>query len=275
MIKHLQDTFTLNNGVKMPGFGLGVFRVEEGSQVYDAVRHALDAGYRHIDTAAAYENEVGVGKALQASGIPREEVFITSKLWNRDQGYESTFKAYETSIEKLGLEQLDLYLIHWPVKEKYVESWRALVELYEAKKVRAIGVSNFHVHHLNDIMATSSVTPALNQIELHPLLSQVELRTFCKEKGIVVQAWSPIMKGNLDLPVLTEIAERHNKSNAQVVLRWHVQHEIIAIPKSVNKERIIENSQIFDFSLSAEEMTAIDNLNQNQRFGSDPDNFNF
>jgi diketogulonate reductase-like aldo/keto reductase len=275
MIAHLQDTIELNNGVRMPGFGLGVFRVPEGDDVYQAVRTAISAGYRLIDTAAAYDNERGVGRAVLDSGVPRNELFITSKLWNKEQGYESALQAYAASLQRLGLDYLDLYLIHWPVKGKYVDSWKALCKLYEDKKVRAIGVSNFQIHHLKDILAETSIVPAVNQVELHPLLSQLELRSFCCEKGIQMEAWSPIMKGNLDIPLLIEIGKRHGKSPAQVVLRWHIQHGIIAIPKSIHPQRIVENSRIFDFSLSEHEIEQIDALNQNKRFGADPDNFNF
>ncbi len=275
MLQNVQDTVMLNNGVAMPGLGLGVFKVGDGSPVVNAVKSALRHGYRSIDTAAVYGNEEGVGQALKESGVARESVFITSKVWNDDQGYESTLKAFDTSLKKLGLEYLDLYLIHWPVAGKYVDTWRALLELYKQGKVRAIGISNFHVHHLKDILAVSDVVPAVNQIELHPLLNQKELRDFCKLHNIAVEAWSPLMKGNLDLPVLVEIGKKHNKTPAQVVLRWHLQHGIVIIPKSVHDHRIRENAQIFDFSLSDKEMAQIDGLNKDKRFGADPDSFDF
>ena len=275
MIQNLQDKVLLNNGVRMPGLGLGVFRVPEGEDVRNAVGAALEIGYRAIDTAAIYGNEEGVGKALKASGIPRDQLFITSKVWNGDQGYEGTLKAYEASLDKLGLEYLDLYLIHWPVKGKYTDTWKAMIKLYKDKKVRAIGVSNFHVHHLKDIMAIGDVIPAVDQVELHPLLSQKELRGFCRENGIQIEAWSPIMKGNLDFPILLELARKYGKTPAQIVLRWHIQNNVVIIPKSVRKNRILENSRIFDFSLSADDMGKCDSLNRNKRLGSDPDNFNF
>ncbi|WP_274363996.1 aldo/keto reductase [Paenibacillus thermotolerans] len=276
MPKGLADTTTLNNGVAMPWLGLGVWRVEEGSQVEDAVSAALAHGYRSIDTAAVYGNEAGVGKAIRQSGVKREELFVTTKVWNADQGYESTLRAYEESLKKLGLDYVDLYLIHWPVKGKYVETWRALRKLYEEKRVRAIGVSNFHVHHLKDIMAESDIVPAVNQVEYHPLLNQRELLSFCKEKGIQMEAWSPLMQGNnLDDPTLVEIARKHGKSPAQVVLRWDLQSGVVTIPKSIRAERIKENADVFNFELSAEEMDRINALNQNKRFGADPDNFNF
>ncbi|MCK9286656.1 MAG: aldo/keto reductase [Sphaerochaetaceae bacterium] len=275
MITHLQDTVKLNNGVTMPAFGLGVFKVREGDEVEQSVKSALKAGYRLIDTAAAYGNEEGVGKAIRESGIPREEIFVTTKLWNRDQGYETTLKAFDASLKRLGLEYLDLYLIHWPVKGKYVDSWLAMEKLYKEKKVRAIGVSNFQMHHLKDVMEAGTIVPAVNQVELHPHLNQEELRQFCLAHDVKVEAWSPIMKGNLDIPEILTIAKNHDKSPAQVVLRWHLQHDIIVIPKSIHEHRIIENSQIFDFSLSDKEMATIDSLNKNFRFGPDPDNFDF
>ncbi|MFA6707188.1 MAG: aldo/keto reductase [Sphaerochaetaceae bacterium] len=274
-IQNLQDTVLLHNGVRMPGFGLGVFRVKDGDEVINSVRTALANGYRMIDTAAIYGNEQGVGQALRESGVPRNQVFVTSKVWNADQGYDSTLRAYDESLKRLDMEYLDLFLIHWPVKGKYVETWKALVQLYDDKRVRAIGVSNFHIHHLNDIMDATSVVPVIDQVELHPLLSQIELRAFCKEQAIQMEAWSPLMKGNLDIPVLLDIAKHHKKTPAQVVLRWHIQHEIVVIPKSIHEQRIIENSLVFDFALTQEEMAQINALNQNQRFGSDPDNFNF
>lgn len=265
----------LNNGVAMPGLGLGVFKVGDGSPVAAAVKSALRAGYRSIDTAAVYGNETGVGIGLAESGLKREEVFITSKVWNADQGYDSTFKALETSLSRLGTDYLDLYLIHWPVAEKYLETWQALTELYKEGRVRAIGVSNFHIHHLKEILDTSSVVPAVNQIELHPLLNQKEIRDFCQLNNIVVEAWSPLMKGNLDIPLLTDLARRYHKTPAQVVIRWHIQHGVVVIPKSVHDHRIRENAQVFDFSLSADEMDAIDALHVDKRFGPDPDNFDF
>jgi len=275
MIRNLQDRVILNNGVDMPGFGLGVFKVPEGSDVEDSVKAALRLGYRSIDTATAYHNEAGVGKGIRASGIPRDQLFITSKIWNPDQGYGQTFKAFNASLAELGLDYLDLYLIHWPVKGKYIDTWRAMVEIYGTGKARAIGVSNFQIHHLQDILALDSVVPAINQVEMHPLLIQVQLRRFCKDHHIQVESWSPLMRGNLDIPLLQELAGKYHKSPAQIVLRWHVQHDVVVIPKSVHEERILENSLIFDFSLSDADIQAIDGLNRNQRFGSDPDNFNF
>ncbi|GGE29086.1 glyoxal reductase [Pullulanibacillus camelliae] len=272
MVISLSSTTVLNNGVEMPIFGLGVYKVEEGPEVKNAVRAALEAGYRSIDTASFYANEEGVGEAIKEAGVPREELFITTKVWNNQQGYESTLKAFEESRQKLGLEYVDLYLVHWPIKGKYKETWRALETLYKEGKVRAIGVSNFKEHHLDDLLADSEVVPAVNQIELHPRLTQESVRAYCKEKGIKVEAWSPLMRGRLmEEPTLVELARKYNKTPAQIILRWDVQNDIITIPKSVKKDRIIENSAIFDFELTNEEMQRIDRLNQNERTGMDPD----
>ncbi|OCA81563.1 glyoxal reductase [Bacillus sp. FJAT-27225] len=277
---HLQDTVTLHNGVKMPWFGLGVFKVREGQEVIDSVKAAIRNGYKSIDTAAVYRNEEGVGQALkealEENGLKREDIFVTSKVWNSDQSFESTLEAYHASLQRLGLDYLDLYLIHWPVKGKYKETWRALESLYKEGKVRAIGVSNFHVHHLKDILEDAEIKPMVNQVEFHPHLTQVELRAFCKEQGIQFEAWSPLAQGKLlENETLKDIAEKYNKSVAQVILRWDLQHGVITIPKSINEHRIIENASIFDFKLSSEDMEKIDGLNKNERVGSDPDNFNF
>lgn len=278
--KHLQDTTTLQGGIQMPWFGLGVFKVEEGAELVQAVKSAIKHGYRSIDTAAIYDNEKGVGQgiheAILENNISREDLFITSKVWNADLGYESTLAAYETSLNKLGLEYLDLYLIHWPVEGKYQDAWRALETLYKEGRVKAIGVSNFQIHHIEDLMKTATIKPMVNQVELHPQLTQTELRDFCKTQGIQIEAWSPLMQGQLlDHPVLQEIAAKHNKSIAQVILRWDLQHGIVTIPKSTKEHRIIENAAIFDFELSSEDVARIDALNQNHRVGPDPDNFDF
>ncbi|MFJ9383559.1 aldo/keto reductase [Peribacillus sp. NPDC101481] len=280
MVKNLQDTTTLHNGVKMPWFGLGVFKVEEGPELVNAVKVAIKHGYRSIDTAAIYENEEGVGQGiregLKEAGISREELFVTSKVWNADLGFESTIAAYEKSLKKLGLEYLDLYLIHWPVEGKYKEAWRALETLYKEGKVKAIGVSNFQIHHLKDLMEDAEVKPMVNQVECHPRLTQKEVQAFCKEQGIQLEAWSPLMQGELlDNEVLQAIATNHGKSVAQVILRWDLQNGIVTIPKSTKEHRIVENSTVFDFELTEEEMNQIDGLNQNHRVGPDPDNFDF
>ncbi|MGM1032347.1 MAG: aldo/keto reductase [Bacillota bacterium] len=280
MVKNLQDTTTLHNGVEMPWFGLGVFKVEEGPELVNAVKMAIKHGYRSIDTAAIYENEEGVGQGiregLKEAGISREDLFVTSKVWNADLGYESTIAAYEKSLQKLGLEYLDLYLIHWPVEGKYKEAWRALETLYKEGKVKAIGVSNFQIHHLKDLMEDAEVKPMVNQVECHPRLTQKEVQAFCKEQGIQLEAWSPLMQGELlDNEVLQAIATTHGKSVAQVILRWDLQNGIVTIPKSTKEHRIVENSTVFDFELTEEEMNQIDGLNQNHRVGPDPDNFDF
>lgn len=270
------EKVVLHNEVKMPAFGLGVYKVEEGIQIEETIQTGLEIGYRLIDTASFYKNEEGVGRAVRNSGIPREELFITTKVWNTDQGYESTLKAFETSMEKLGLDYLDLYLVHWPVKGKYIETWRALEKLYREGRVKAIGVSNFKIHHLEDLLKNSEEKPVVNQVELHPLLSQEDLREFCQRHNIKVEAWSPLARGRfLDEPVLKKIADSHNKSSAQVILRWHLQNQIIAIPKSVTASRLRENADIFNFELTPEEMKVINGLNQNQRFGADPDHIDF
>jgi methylglyoxal/glyoxal reductase len=278
--KNLQDRTTLNNGVQMPWFGLGVFKVEEGPELIQAVKTAIKHGYRSIDTAAIYENEEGVGQAIREgmkeAGISRDDLFVTSKVWNADLGYDSTLLAYEKSLEKLGLEYLDLYLIHWPVEGKYKESWKALETLYKQGRVRAIGVSNFHIHHLKDLMEDAEIKPMVNQVEYHPRLTQKELQAFCQEHGIQMEAWSPLMQGQiLDNPILKEIAEKYHKSVAQVILRWDLQNGVITIPKSTKEHRIIENANVFDFELSKEDMLRIDGLNENHRVGPDPDNFDF
>lgn len=275
-MKSLASTTTLHNGIEMPWFGLGVFKVEEGQEVEASVKMAIHAGYKSIDTAAIYKNEEGVGKAIRESDVPREELFITTKVWNADQGYDSTLKAFDESMEKLGLEYLDLYLVHWPVKGKYVDTWKALEKLYKDGKVRAIGVSNFQIHHLQDILEVAEVKPMVNQVEYHPKLSQVELLNFCKENEIQLEAWSPLMQGQLlENEVLKEIAASHDKSVAQVILRWDLQNGVVTIPKSVKEHRIKENADIFDFELSGEEMQKIHGLNEDKRVGPDPDNFDF
>ncbi|MEK5520627.1 aldo/keto reductase [Heyndrickxia sporothermodurans] len=279
MIKNLQDTTTLHNGVKMPWLGLGVFKVPNDDTIH-SVSSAIKNGYRSIDTAAVYENEEGVGigirEGLKAAGISREELFVTSKVWNADLGYEKTLEAFNTSLTKLGLDYLDLYLIHWPVEGKYKDSWKALETLYQEGKVKAIGVSNFQIHHLQNLMEDAEIKPMVNQVELHPRLSQKELLAFCKQHQLQLEAWSPLMQGQLlDNFTLQEIGTKYNKSVAQVILRWDLQNGIITIPKSTKEHRIIENSTIFDFELSADDMKRIDSLNENHRVGPDPDNFDF
>ena len=279
-MKNLQSTTTLNNGVEMPWLGLGVFKVEEGQELVNAVKTAITHGYRSIDTAAVYGNEVGVGqgirKAIEEEGIAREDLFITSKVWNSELGYEKTIEAYEESLTKLGLDYLDLYLIHWPVEGKYKDAWRALEKLYKDGRVKAIGVSNFHIHHLKDLLTDAEIKPMVNQIEYHPRLTQKDLQVFCEQQKIQLEAWSPLMQGQLlDNDDLKNIAAKYEKSVAQVILRWDLQNGVVTIPKSTKEHRIVENANVFDFELTTEDMDRINRLNQNHRVGSDPDNFDF
>lgn len=271
----IQSAKTLANGVAMPRLGLGVYKISDDKAV-QPVKWALEAGYLSIDTASFYGNESAVGRAVDESGIDRDQLFITSKVWNSEQGYRETLAAFERSLQRLGLRHLDLYLIHWPVKGKFRDTWLALQKIYHDRRVRAIGVSNFQAHHLEELIQAAEITPMVNQIELHPLLSQVPLREFCRDQGIAVEAWAPLARGAaLDIPALREIGEHHGKNNAQVILRWHLQNDVIAIPKSVHRHRIIGNSNIFDFELTRSEMDVIDGLNRDQRTGPDPDNFSF
>lgn len=269
---------TLNNGVRMPQLGLGVWRVEDGQQVEDSVLTALETGYRHIDTAAVYKNEDGVGNALKKSGIAREEIFVTTKVWNSDQGYDATLKAFEESASKLGLDYIDLYLVHWPTPERdlYVDTYKALEKLYADGRVRSIGVSNFHIHHLERLMKETSIKPVVNQVECHPRLLQSELRAFCKQHDIILEAWSPLMQGGdiLENDVVTAIAAKYGKTAAQVIIRWHLQLGNIVIPKSITPSRIRENFDVFDFQLSDDDIAAVCGLNQDKRVGPDPQDFN-
>ncbi|MFE7462374.1 aldo/keto reductase [Nocardiopsis terrae] len=266
---------TLNNGVRIPQLGFGVWQVPDDA-VVEAVSHALAAGYRSIDTAAAYGNEKGVGEALRRSELQREEVFVTTKLANPDQGYDSTLRAFDASMERLGLDVLDLYLIHWPLprRDLYVPTWKAMERLYAEGRVRAIGVSNFQPSHLERVMEEGGIAPMVNQIELHPLLTQEELRAFDAEHNIATEAWSPLGRGEfLDHPLITELAEAHGRTPAQILLRWHVQLGNVVIPKSVTPERIRSNFEVFDFELPDEEVARISALDEDRRFGPDPDGF--
>ncbi|HJP79235.1 MAG TPA: aldo/keto reductase [Pseudonocardiaceae bacterium] len=260
----------------MPQLGFGVFQVPD-AETTAAVSAALSAGYRSIDTAAAYRNEKGVGIALADSGLPRDELFITTKLWNDEQGYDSTLRAFDRSSAALGLDVVDLYLIHWPApaRDKYLDTWRAFEQLYADGRVRAIGVSNFQPAHLRRLMDTANVVPALNQVELHPFLVQEELRAFDAEHGIATEAWSPLAKGGALLgdPTVTGIAKRLGRTPAQVVLRWHLQLGNVVIPKSVTPSRIAENLDVFGFELTGEDMAALTGLDQGLRTGPDPDTF--
>ncbi|MBP2335308.1 diketogulonate reductase-like aldo/keto reductase [Saccharothrix coeruleofusca] len=268
---------TLNNGVTMPRLGFGVFQVPAGD-TERAVAEALRVGYRSVDTAAAYRNEAAVGRALAASGLPRQELFVTTKLWNADQGYDQALRAFDASMAELGLERLDLYLIHWPTPDRgfYVDTWRALGELHADGRVRAIGVSNFQPAHLRRVIDETGVVPAVNQVELHPRLQQAELRRFHDEHGIVTEAWSPLAQGGEPLrdPVITSIADKHGRTPAQVVLRWHLQLGNVVIPKSATPSRIAENFAVFDFELDADDMDRIATMDTGTRLGPDPDTFN-
>jgi diketogulonate reductase-like aldo/keto reductase len=266
----------MNNGVQIPQVGFGVFLVPD-TETETAVSTALEAGYRHIDTAKLYQNEAGVGAAIAKSGIARDELFVTTKVWNSEQGFDAATASFEASMDRLGLEVLDLLLIHWPAPdlERYVDTWRAFEKLYAEGRVRAIGVSNFQPAHLQRLLDETSVVPAINQIELHPLLPQAELRAFHAEHGILTEAWSPLARGGEVLadPVITQIAERLGKSPAQVILRWHIELGNVVIPKSVTPSRIRENLELFDFSLSAEDLSAIAGLETGERIGPHPDTF--
>ncbi|PAE18328.1 aldo/keto reductase [Bacillus sp. 7504-2] len=272
MVKNIQSTVTLHNGVEMPWFGLGVYKVTDESEIVDVVAAALNYGYRHIDTASFYQNEEGVGKGIRKSEVPREDIFVTSKVWNDEQGYDETLEAFENSLRRLETTYLDLYLVHWPVAKKYTETWRALEKLYTEGRVRAIGVSNFHVHHLQHLMKNANIKPMVNQIEYHPHLTQGEVHAFCKNEGIQLEAWSPLKRGILlNEPVLIEIGKKYGKTPAQIILRWDLQTEVITIPKSSNLGRLVENADIFDFELTSEDLKQINALNKNERVGMNPD----
>ena len=263
----------LNNGVEMPQLGFGVWQVPD-DEAETAVVQALEAGYRSIDTAAIYGNEEGTGRALAASGVPREDLFVTTKLWNSEQGYDTTLRAFDASLAKLGLEYLDLYLIHWPMpaKDRYVDTYKAFEKLLADGRVRAIGVSNFLPEHLERLTGETSVVPAVNQIELHPHLQQHASREVHAEQGIATEAWSPLGsgKGILEIPAIVAIAQKHNRTPAQVVLRWHLQLGNVVIPKSVTPSRIKENIDVFGFTLDTEDLAAISALNEDRRLGPDP-----
>lgn len=270
--------FKLNNGLEIPSIGLGVFRLEDNKEAQKVVEMALSVGYRHIDTAMIYQNEEAVGKAIKASGIPRQDIFVTTKLWNENQRKGNVAEAFEESLRKLETDYVDLYLIHWPVPGKFVESWKVLEKIYKSGKAKAIGVSNFMRHHLDELKKVSDITPAVNQIELHPYHSQELELEYCAKAGIVLEAWSPFTAGKTDLlksRVLVEIAERYAKSTAQIILRWNYQRGVITIPKSANRQRLEDNINIFDFELTESDMSKINQMNVNKRIGPDPDNFDF
>lgn len=268
---------TLNDGNSIPAVGLGVWQTPP-ADTERAVGTALRAGYRHVDTAAAYGNEVETGRAIAASGVPREDVYLVTKLWNADHGYDSTLAAFDTSVGRLGVDYLDLYLIHWPVPElnAYVDTFKAFAHLRDQGRISSIGVSNFEPEHLGMLVDATGIVPAVNQIELHPLLPQVELREVHAQLGIATEAWSPLGQGSLlDNSIITAIAADHGKTAAQVLIRWHIQLGNILIPKSVTPERIVSNFDVFDFDLSENDMTSISSLDDGTRLGPDPRTFNF
>lgn len=279
MIQSLTDKVVFNNGIEIPGLGLGVFQIPN-EETAEVVKTGIINGYRLIDTAQIYGNEKGTGEGikegLKITGLNREDLFVTSKVWNAHISKEEALNSFEESLKKLQLDYLDLFLIHWPGKDSFKESWLALEELYEAGKIRAIGVSNFEIHHLEELLSYAKVIPALNQIELHPKLSQKEIRDFCKQHDIKIQAWSPLMQGQLlDHPIIKEIAKKHKKSTAQIILRWDIEQEILLVVKSVHENRMLSNSDVFDFKLDNEDMERLNSLNQSLRSGPHPDEFNF
>ncbi len=260
-----------NTGAAIPQIGLGVWQSPRGETTRHAVRTALRLGYAHVDTARIYGNESDVGEGVRTSGVPREEVFVTTKLWNDDHGYDAALRAFDASLARLGLEYVDLYLIHWPVAGKRLDSWRALEKIFAEKRARAIGVSNFLVPHLEELLAHAKVVPAVNQIEVHPFLQHRETRAFCADHGIVVEAYSPLTHGKrIDDPVIADVARRAGRTNAQVLLRWGIQHGMVVLPKSVNEGRIAENAALFDFALDADAMNRLDALEEGAATGWDP-----
>lgn len=279
MIHSLKETITLNNQINIPGLGLGVFQIPN-EETADVVKKGIINGYRLIDTAQIYGNEEGTGigikEGLAATGLSRSDLFVTSKVWNNHLSYEETITSFNESLKKLQLDYLDLFLIHWPGKDGFKENWQALEKLYLNGKIKAIGVSNFERHHLEELLDYAKVIPVINQIELHPKLAQKELRDFAKEHDIKIQAWSPLMQGKLlNHPVLDEIAQKYNKSTAQIILRWDIQQDILLVVKSVHEKRMKNNADVFDFELSAEDMEKINELNEGLRVGPNPDDFNF
>ncbi len=271
------QNITLNNGIAIPQVGLGVFRTKDGEETINAVKWALEAGYRHIDTAAVYRNETGTGIGIQESGVKREDIFLTTKLWNDDVRAGRVREAFEESLKKLQTDYVDLYLIHWPA-DGFEKAWKEMESLYNEGLIKAIGLSNFHKHHLEKIDAIANVEPAVDQIESNLYFNNQELINYLQGRKIVVEAWSPLggTGGHIvDDPVLAEVAKKHGKSPVQIIIRWHMQRGIVVLPKSTHKERIIDNFKVDDFELTSEEMELLNGLNKNQRTGSDPDNFNF
>ena len=272
----IDTTVSLHGNVDIPLLGFGTFRVKEGQDVEQAVATALDLGYRHIDTAMVYRNEEGVGRAVAASGIDRSEIFVTTKLWNSDQGYEPTLAGIDASLERLGMDYVDLYLVHWPKPDHTVETWRAMEEIQAIDKARAIGVSNFLTHHLDLLLENANVLPSINQIQFHPHLQSPDLVEYCDERGIVVEAWGPLKQGLImGDPELSAMAASRGVTVPQVVLRWMLQRGIVAIPKSVTPSRIAENTDLYGFELSAGEIATINAMNRDDRVGQHPDHIDF
>ena len=269
----VESVAELNNGVKIPRLGLGVYQSAPGQTTKKAVEFALKIGYRHIDTARIYGNESDVGAAIREIGLKREDIFVTTKLWNGDQGYENSLKACDESLKRLGLKYLDLYLIHWPVQNLRAESWKALVRLLKEGKCRSIGVSNYTIHHLTELLESSSVVPAVNQVEFSPFLYQKQLLDYCQTKTIQVEAYSPLTQGDkLNHPAIQHVAKSHIKTPAQIMIRWGLEHKLVTIPKSIHEGRIRENAQVFDFHLTADDMRSLDSLDENFRNSWDPTN---
>jgi diketogulonate reductase-like aldo/keto reductase len=276
MTNDIRACTTLNNGIEMPWLGFGVFGIDDGDDVENAVRIALDVGYRSIDTASIYMNESGVGKAIRESGLPRDEIFLTTKVWNDDQRSRRTLAAFEDSLDRLKSDYVDLYLVHWPVEGFFQETWAELERIYRSGRARAIGVSNFLHHHLTELLATCEIVPSVNQIEFHPRLVQPALLEYCQSQKVQVEAWSPLMQGQVDTePAIVGLAEKYAKTPAQIVLRWDLQHRVVTIPKSSRANRISENTRIFDFELSEEDMLRLDALDEGRHLGPDPKFFDF
>lgn len=276
MFGSIKDCVTLNNGKMMPLLGLGVYKASEGGEIEEAIKYALNIGYRLIDTAAIYFNEAGVGRAVSESSVPRSEIFITTKLWNDRHGFNEALKAFEESLKKLTMNYVDLYLIHWPVGRKIKETWKAFEKLYKEGLVKSIGVSNFLEHHLNELIEYAEILPSVNQVELHPYLQQKELVHYCISKGIIIEAWSPLARGRVfDDPIILMLAKKYGKTPAQIILRWAYQLGIVIIPKSVHQSRIKENASIFDFQIEESDMKKIETLDKGEkgRLGPHPDKF--
>jgi diketogulonate reductase-like aldo/keto reductase len=267
----IRSTVTLRGGVEMPRFGLGVWQSAPGEETRGAVADALGVGYRHVDTARAYRNEADVGEALRASGIPRREVFVTTKLWNADHGYDRALRAIDKSLASLGLEQVDLYLVHWPVEGLRGDTWRAMERILAAGKARAIGVSNYTIRHLDELLASAKEPPSVNQVEFNPFLYQRALLEHCRRHGVQLEAYGPLVRAHrMDHPALGAIAAKHRRTPAQVLVRWGLQHDVVVIPKSVRPERIRENADVFGFTLDAEDMARLDGLDEGYRTSWDP-----